>query len=71
MTVTWNGDVVPCCYDYNGRFVLGNMREQTLSDIWNGEKIQSLRREFIDNRVENELCKNCDNLYIPQEMRRL
>lgn len=71
MTIVWNGDVLPCCYDYNGRYVLGNMAEQSLSDIWNGERIQSLRKEFIDNKVENDLCKNCDNLYMPLEQRRL
>jgi len=71
MTIAWNGDVLPCCYDYNGRYVLGNMGEQPLADIWNGDKLQSLRKEFIENKVENELCKNCDNLYMPLEQRRL
>jgi len=71
LTVAWNGDVLPCCYDYNGRYVLGNMEKQPLADIWNGERIQSLRREFIENKVENDLCKNCDNLYMPLEQRRL
>jgi radical SAM protein with 4Fe4S-binding SPASM domain len=70
MTVMWNGDVVPCCYDYDAKVVLGNMGEQTLSDIWNGEKMQALRKEFIANQVANPLCKNCEKLYLPQERRR-
>ena len=71
MTVTWNGDVVPCCYDYDAKIVLGNMSRQSLSEIWNGEKLQSIRKEFIANRVTNPLCKKCEKLYMPLEMRRL
>ncbi|MFA5374523.1 MAG: radical SAM/SPASM domain-containing protein [Dehalococcoidia bacterium] len=71
MTVAWNGDVLPCCYDYNGRYVLGNMGSQPLADIWNGEKIQAIRKEFIENRVTNPLCRNCEKLYMPLEQRRL
>jgi radical SAM protein with 4Fe4S-binding SPASM domain len=70
MTIAWNGDVLPCCYDYDAKVVLGNMGEQSLSKIWNGEKMQSLRKEFIANRVANPLCKNCEKLYLPQERRR-
>ena len=71
MTVIWNGDVVPCCYDYDAKIVLGNMGEQSLSDIWNGEKLQSIRSEFMANRVTNPLCKKCEKLYMPLERRRL
>ncbi|MEA1958787.1 MAG: radical SAM/SPASM domain-containing protein [Chloroflexota bacterium] len=67
MTVTWNGDVVPCCYDYNARLVLGNMERESFQEIWNGEKMRALRAEFIDNKVTNELCKNCDKLYLPRD----
>ena len=63
MTVTWDGDVVPCCYDYNKKFVLGNIREQSLEEIWNGPMMQALRQEFNSNHVTNALCKNCSALY--------
>jgi len=71
MTITWNGDVVPCCYDYDAKMVLGNMGKQPLADIWNGEKLQSIRREFIANKVTNPLCRKCEKLYMPLERRRL
>lgn len=71
MTVSWNGDVLPCCYDYDGKMVLGNMGKQSLSEIWNGEKLQSIRKEFIDNSVTNPLCRKCEKLYLPLEQRRL
>ena len=71
MTVTWNGEVVPCCYDYDAKMVLGNMANQSLADIWNGEKLQAIRSEFIANKVTNPLCRHCEKLYLPLEQRRL
>ena len=68
MTIAWNGDVLPCCYDYDAKVVLGNVVKQSLSEIWNGEKMQALRKEFIANRVENPLCKNCEKLYKPKSL---
>lgn len=63
LTVTWDGDVVPCCYDFNKKLVLGNLDRQSLSQIWNDSPMRALRREIIDNRVENPLCKGCEKLY--------
>jgi radical SAM protein with 4Fe4S-binding SPASM domain len=63
MTICWNGNVVPCCYDYDEKYVLGNVREQSLADIWNAEPMRRLRREFLDNNVTNRLCRACPELY--------
>jgi radical SAM protein with 4Fe4S-binding SPASM domain len=67
MTVTWDGDVVPCCFDYDKKYVLGNLGRSTLSDIWKGDPLERLRNEFISNNVQNPLCKNCERLYMPKE----
>lgn len=63
MTVSWDGDLVPCCFDYNKRYALGNINEQSLAQIWNGEPMHALRREFITNKVTNPLCQGCQYLY--------
>ena len=63
MTVSWDGDLVPCCFDYNKRYALGNINEQSLLEIWNGEKMHALRREMIANKVTNPLCAGCEYLY--------
>ncbi len=68
MTVMWDGDMVPCCYDYDKKYVLGNVGAQTLSEIWNGKTMQSLRNEFITNNVTNRLCRNCDKLRLPRHL---
>lgn len=63
LSITWDGSVVPCCYDYDRKMVLGNVAEQTLTEIWNGEPMRALRAEFRSNAVENPLCRQCPKLY--------
>lgn len=58
----WNGDVVPCCADYDGKYVLGNIEDQTLEEIWNNGKMRRLRKAHIDGeRGRIELCRSCRN----------
>ncbi len=63
MTVAWDGTVVPCCFDYDLKYVLGHLRRESLLDIWNGSRLSRLREEFVANKVTNPLCKNCERLY--------
>ena len=63
MNITWDGDVVPCCYDHDKKYVLGNVATQSLAQIWNSERMIALRREFSSNRVSNPLCAQCEYLY--------
>jgi radical SAM protein with 4Fe4S-binding SPASM domain len=62
MTVKWDGDVVPCCFDYDKKYVLGNVNEQSLAEIWNGERMRFLRQEMASDKVTNPLCQNCEHL---------
>ncbi len=63
ITILWNGNAVPCCFDYNGRYILGNMNTQTLADIWTGKLLADLRIQFIQNDVVNDLCRRCRKLW--------
>ncbi len=61
--VYWNGDVVPCCYDQEGKAIVGNLGQQTLREIWDSPIYVALRRR-IDRAYrrpeeEPELCKTC------------
>ena len=51
-----NGDVVICCIDYNHKYVAGNIQEQSLEEIWNGEKMN----EFRKNHIGFDICINCE-----------
>lgn len=67
MTVTWDGDVVPCCFDYDKKYVLGTIARSSLSEIWRDGPLELLREEFAANNVRNPLCRNCERLYMPKE----
>ena len=61
--VYYNGDVVPCCYDIEGKAIVGNLARQTLTEVWKSAAYAELRRR-IDNayrRPDEEpgLCKSC------------
>jgi radical SAM protein with 4Fe4S-binding SPASM domain len=50
--IHWNGDVVACAVDYEGRFVAGNLTETSIHELWTGPhrrlEEQHLRHEFAD-----------------------
>lgn len=50
-----NGDVVTCCYDGNAEYVMGNVWQQSLLDIWNGQPYNELRRNHSAGQL-NEMC---------------
>jgi len=61
LVVNYKGDVVLCCNDYLGKVVLGNVNETPLLNIWNCEKLASIRKLLGDrNRDQIEMCKKCN-----------
>jgi radical SAM protein with 4Fe4S-binding SPASM domain len=62
MTILWDGDVVPCCNDFDKRYVLGNLNQESLSAVWNGVRMKSLRAELMNGVMGNSLCRDCQNL---------
>jgi len=57
--ITWDGKVVPCCFDKDAKFVLGDLETNTFREIWFGEKYEEFRRSLMRSRSEIEICKNC------------
>jgi len=61
--IYWNGDIVPCCYDVDGKEIMGNLHESGLSDIWNGDNYMRFRTcvdMFRESpNTEPKICKNC------------
>lgn len=57
--ITWDGKVVPCCFDKDAHYVLGNLRQNSFSDIWNGEQYNAFRASLLKSRNEIEICRNC------------
>jgi radical SAM protein with 4Fe4S-binding SPASM domain len=54
-----NGDVVPCCYDYDSELKVGNAFEKPFSQIWNSPAYQELRKKIHLERDTILKCKEC------------
>ena len=57
--VTWNGTVVPCCFDKDAGNNLGNLTENPFNIIWTSDQYRSFRMKILKNRENIEICKNC------------
>jgi len=59
IVVTWDGNVVPCCYDKNADHQTGNLLEEPLSLIWKNQYYCAFRRQVLEKRSEIDICRNC------------
>lgn len=57
--VLCDGSVVPCCMDYDGNYVLGNLFEQDLGTIINSEKALLFRSKLDMKEAPCDMCKTC------------
>jgi len=57
--VTWDGKVVPCCFDKDAHFVLGDLKKNSFLEIWKGESYNHFRKSLLQSRSEIEMCRNC------------
>jgi radical SAM protein with 4Fe4S-binding SPASM domain len=59
VVIAWDGRVVPCCYDYDARMALGDLKTQSLAEIWNGPAYMAVRRAELAGCNDSALCANC------------
>lgn len=66
--ITWDGEVVPCTYNMNHDYPLGNIRDKALKQIWNSPKLILLRQAMIDGTYlqNSPLCENCTIVGTPK-----
>ena len=57
--ITWDGRVVPCCFDKDAHHVLGDLRKQTFREVWHSEAYTEFRRTLLTARSSIEMCRNC------------
>ncbi len=57
--ITWDGKVVPCCFDKDAHFVLGDLAKNSFEEIWFSERYNQFRASLLKSRKEIEICKNC------------
>ncbi|MFB3853306.1 MAG: radical SAM/SPASM domain-containing protein [Vicinamibacterales bacterium] len=58
-TVLWDGRVALCCADFDGRVILGDMRRQSIREVWNSEPYRRARRAHLESGGP-EICRSCD-----------
>lgn len=66
MQISWTGEVNLCCLDAGGSVTLGNLRSESLNDIWQSPSIVARRRQQLQKRYSG-ICGNCRDWAQPQE----
>lgn len=62
LTVYYDGQVSPCCYDAEGRLIVGNVLDQSLGEIWNSASLRNLRNLHLAYQFEKiPICSECRN----------
>ncbi|MEO1054842.1 MAG: radical SAM protein [Bacteroidota bacterium] len=57
--ITWDGRVVPCCFDKDAHYVLGDAGANDFESVWHGEAYQRFRKTLLGSRSNIEMCQNC------------
>jgi radical SAM protein with 4Fe4S-binding SPASM domain len=57
--ITWDGLVVPCCFDKDAMHRLGNLKNQSFKEVWNNENYKQFRNELMKSRKNIDICANC------------
>lgn len=57
--VTWDGKVVPCCFDKDASHVMGELKKQPLLDVWKSPAYQLFRNQLLADRSQIDICQNC------------
>ena len=60
--IDWDGNVYGCCAGYFIGYSFGNIFEQPFDEIWNGEKAQEFRKQFLEREF-----KHCNFSICPKE----
>ncbi|MEM8727454.1 MAG: radical SAM/SPASM domain-containing protein [Chlamydiota bacterium] len=61
LQITWDLKVIPCCYDYDATIPFGDLRTQTLEDIFSSPAYKDFIKAHLSNNLENyPICQNCE-----------
>lgn len=59
MEITWDGKVLPCCFDKDAEYIMGEFPETSIREIWQSETYKAFRRKLLTSRSHIEMCQNC------------
>ena len=57
--ITWDGLVVPCCFDKDAQHQLGNLKMESFRETWDNENYRTFRKQLMNSRKNIDICSNC------------
>lgn len=57
--ITWDGKVVPCCFDKDAYHTLGTLQTESFNSIWKSKSYNDFRSAILRSRKEIDICANC------------
>lgn len=57
--ITWDGLVVPCCFDKDATHRLGDLKNAPFREVWHNENYRNFRRAILRGRDQIDICTNC------------
>lgn len=61
LNITWDLNVIPCCYDFNATIRFGNLKEKSLEEIFSGpEYFNFVLAHKINDLSRYPVCQNCE-----------
>lgn len=57
--ITWDGLVVPCCFDKDAQHRLGSLSNQSFREVWHNGEYRRFRGELMKGRKNIDICSNC------------
>ena len=57
--ITWDGHMVPCCFDKDANYKVGNVNDVPFIDVWKGDSLKAFKKNLLTNRKDIDICQNC------------
>jgi radical SAM protein with 4Fe4S-binding SPASM domain len=57
--ITWDGVVVPCCFDKDAQYRLGDLKTSAFRSLWHSPAYDAFRRSILLGRDQIDICQNC------------
>ena len=56
---TWDGAVVPCCFDKDAHYTMGSVAHTGFRQIWRSSEYKDFRSKLLKGRSQIDICANC------------
>lgn len=67
LSINWDGSVSACCRDYDNMMIVGDIKTQTLHEIWNSSRLDTYRKLLAE--MKHELLPLCCSCYDLNQLR--